>query len=108
MLPISAEAYLNVLSNTLLSDIFPEEITSCTLLKISPITKKKPRKYSLEKRATVFFIAEEANIISRKNEISKEEIKSKSREIESINSPNTSGLQGQKIQKKEVNKNRHL
>jgi len=105
ILPISAEASLNTLRNILLSDISPEEITSCRLLKISPVTKK-PRKYSHEKRATLLFIAEEANIISRKSEISKEEIKSKSREIESLNSPNTSGLQGQKMQKKEVNKNR--
>jgi hypothetical protein len=83
----------------LIYDISPEEINSSRLLKISPV-KKKPRKYSIEKRATLFFIAEEANIISRKSEIIKEEIKSKSREIESINNPNTTGLQGQKMQRK--------
>jgi hypothetical protein len=98
MLPISAEASLNALNNTLLYDISPEEITSFRLLKFSPVTKK-PRKHSLENRKTHFYIAEEANIISRNSEISKEEIKSKSREIENINSLNTSGLQGQKMQK---------
>jgi hypothetical protein len=44
MLPISAESSLNILSNVLLSDISPEEITSSRLLKISPVTEK-PRKY---------------------------------------------------------------
>jgi hypothetical protein len=99
MLPTSAEASLNTLSTILLCDISPEEINSSRLLKISPVTKKS-RKYSIEKRANFFFIAEEANIISRKSEISKEEIKSKSRRIESINSPNISGLKGQKMQRK--------
>jgi hypothetical protein len=37
--------------------------------------------------------------MSRKSGRSKQEIKSKSSEIESVISPNTSGLQGQKMQK---------
>ena len=42
-------------------------------------------------------------IISRKGGGSKEEVKSKGKEIESANSPNTSDLQGHKMQGKEVN-----
>jgi hypothetical protein len=40
-------------------------------------------------------------IISRKDEKSKEEIKSKSREIESTNIPGTLGIKGQKMQKEQ-------
>jgi hypothetical protein len=36
-----------------------------------------------------------------------EKIKSKSGEIESVNSPNSPGLQVQKLHKKEFNKNRY-
>jgi hypothetical protein len=39
-------------------------------------------------------------IISRKRERNKKDIKSKGREIENVNSPKTSGLQGEKMQKK--------
>ena len=53
VLPISAEASLNIRSTILLSDVSREEITSSILLKISPVPKK-PRKYSIEKRATLF------------------------------------------------------
>ena len=38
-------------------------------------------------------------IVLRKSERSKAEIMSKNREIESVNSPKTSGIQGQKMQK---------
>ena len=47
-------------------------------------------------------------IISRKGERIKEDMKSKSREIENVNSPKTSGLQGEKMQKKKpININIH-
>jgi len=45
--------------------------------------------------------------IWRKSERSKEDIKSKGKEIENVNSPKTSGLQGEKMQKKEVNRHRY-
>jgi hypothetical protein len=58
VLPISAETSLNIRSTILLSDVSPEEITSSILLKISPVPKK-PRKYSIEKRATLFLSLKE-------------------------------------------------
>jgi hypothetical protein len=39
-------------------------------------------------------------MLSRKSEISKEEVKSKKRQTESVNNPNNSGLQGQKMKEK--------
>jgi hypothetical protein len=74
VLPISAE---------LSSDTSPEEISSSRLSKISPVPKKKI--------ATVFLSLKKL-IMSRKREKSKGEIMKKSREMESINNPNTSGL----------------
>jgi len=54
MLLISAEASLNTLSNILLSDISPEEITSCRLLKISPATKKNRENIHMRKEQLSF------------------------------------------------------
>jgi hypothetical protein len=39
-------------------------------------------------------------IMARKRERSKEEIKAKGTEIESVNNPNTSGLRGQKCRER--------
>ena len=80
MLPTSAEVPLNTLSTILPSDIFPEEITSPRLLKISPVPKK-PENIQLRKEGLSFFLSLKKLILSRKSEINKEEIKSKSREI---------------------------
>jgi len=56
------------------------------LKKISPVPKI-PRKYLIDKITNIFLSLKKI-IISRKTEISKEDIKSKSRESESVNSPN--------------------
>jgi hypothetical protein len=63
-----------------------EETTSSRLLRISPVPKI-PRKYSIEKIGTPVLLLKKL-IIPRKSEGCKE-IKSKSREIGSVNSPNT-------------------
>jgi len=55
--------------------------------------------YSIEKRATPFFLSLKKLIISKKVKEAQRN-KVKSREIESVNSPKTSGLQDQKVQKK--------
>ena len=96
-LPISAEPSLSSLNTILFSDNFPEEITSSRLLKKISSVPEISRKYSFEKIATLFFITEEAKNIKEKR---KKQRGNKSREIESVNNPITSGLQGQRMQKK--------
>ena len=98
MLPTSAEVPLNTLSTILPSDIFPEEITSPRLLKISPVPKK-PENIQLRKEGLSFFITEEANIIEEKRNKQRGN-KVKEQRDRKINSSSTSGLQGQKMQKK--------
>ena len=78
VLTIAAGTSFCTPSTTLPFDTSPEEITSSTLLKKLSLGPKIPRKYSIEKIATVFFITEEANNIEE-NERSKEEIRPKSR-----------------------------
>jgi hypothetical protein len=80
VLPISAGPSLNTLNTTLHSPV-----------------PKIPRKYSISEKKTLFPLKK--LIISRKSERIKEEIKSKSRKIESVKSPDTSGVQFQKMQK---------
>jgi hypothetical protein len=64
-LPQQRGSLLITLSTILTSYTSPEEITSSRLLNISPIPKM-PRKYSLEKTATLFYITLEANNIEEK------------------------------------------
>jgi len=64
-------------------------MTASRLWKTMGPVSKIPRKYSIAKIATLVFLSPRKLIISRKSERRKEEIKSKSREIESVHSPNT-------------------
>jgi len=57
------------------------------------------RKYSIERITSLFVVAEEGKN-QMKTKKMKEEMKSKSREKEIVDSPNISGLQGQKMQRK--------
>jgi hypothetical protein len=78
---------------------FPnEEITASIPLKNMSPVPKTPRKYSIEEMATIFLSLKKL-FLFRKRETSKEEIKSKSREIEGVNSPNSVGLQSRQIQR---------
>ena len=95
MLPISAELFLSTKSAILLSDYSPEEITTSRLSQKISVLLKIPRIYSIEKLQHTSSLKK--LIISRKNERSKKEIKSKCRDIESLNSPNTSRVQRQKM-----------
>jgi hypothetical protein len=54
---------------------------------------KIPRKYSIKNS----LLSLKKLIISKKSERSIEEIKSKNREIESLNNSNTSSIQGEKM-----------
>jgi hypothetical protein len=65
---------------------------------MSPVPKT-PRKHSIEEMATIFLLLKKL-FLFRESDRSKEEIKPKSREIEGVNSPNTSGLQSRQIQRK--------
>jgi hypothetical protein len=65
---------------------------------MSPVPKT-PRKYSIEEMVTIFLSLKKLFLFT-KSERSKEEIKSKIRDIEGINSPSTSGLQSPQIQRK--------
>jgi len=99
VLTISAETPFCTLNTTFPFDTSPEEITSCTLLKLS-LGPKTQRKYSIEKIATVFFfITEEPNNIEEKRKKQRGN-KAKNREIESANIPNFSGLQVRKRRKR--------
>jgi hypothetical protein len=86
------------LSAVLPSDSSPDEITSSILLKKASPVLKIARKGSVAKKQ-LSFLSPKKLIVSRKGERSEKEIISKSREIESVSSPNTSGLQGQRTQK---------
>ena len=97
VLSTSAEPSLSTKSIILPSDSSPEEITVSRLLQISPLPKI-PRKYSIEKLQHTSSLKK--LIISRKIERSKKEIKSRSRDVESVNRPNTSSVQRQKVQRK--------
>jgi hypothetical protein len=59
------------------------------------------RKGSFAKKQ-LSFLSLKKLIVSRKRERSKEEIKSKGREIESVSSPNTSDLKRQKTQENKL------
>jgi hypothetical protein len=97
-LPILAEGSLTILSTILSPDISPEEVAAFrSLNKISPVPEI-PRKYEIKKIS--FFFSLKKLVTSRKSERSRKEIKSKKREIGIVNSPNTSGLQRQKMQTK--------
>lgn len=99
VLPNLAEGLSSTLSTVLSPDTSLEEITaSRPLNKISPVPEI-PRKYKISKKISLFFSLKEL-VTSRKSERSREEIKSRRREIGSVNSPNTSGLQRQKMQTK--------
>ena len=75
--------------------------TSSRLMKIGPVPKI-PRKYSTGTQSnSLFFLSLEKLIIPRKGGRNNEKIKSNGREIDSENRPNTSGLQGHKMQRKE-------
>lgn len=99
VLPLSAEHSLHTLSIIHPSDIPIEEITASIPLKNMSPVPKTPRKYSIEEMATIFLSLKKL-FLFRKRETSKEETKSKSREIEGVNSPNTLGLQSRQIQRK--------
>jgi hypothetical protein len=86
LLPISAEPSLSTLSTIFPSDTSPQKLFP-PHLKISPIPKIS-RKYSNENKL----------ILSRKSEQEKRN-KLRSREIESVNIPKTTGLQAQKMHK---------
>jgi hypothetical protein len=88
------------LSAVLPSYTSPDEITSSRLFKkASPVLKIARKGTVARKQVSFFFLLPKKLTVSRRSERSKEEIKSKSREIESVSSANTFGLQGQKTQK---------
>jgi len=68
-------------------------------MKIGPVPKI-PRKYSTGTHNNSLFLSLEKLIIPRKGGRSNEEIKTKGREIDGENRPNTSGIQGHKMQRK--------
>jgi len=99
MLLISAEPLLSTQGTILTPKTSFEEITASRVLKKISSEPKIPRKYSIEKQNSLSLSLHKL-IMLRKSERSKEEIESKSREMRSVNSPNTtSGLRGEKIQK---------
>jgi hypothetical protein len=99
VLRISAEPSLSTLSVIFPSYTSSEEITSSKQRKkISPILKI-PRKFSIENNSNYHFWSLKKIIKLSKIERSKEERKLKGREIESVNNPNTSDLQGEEKQK---------
>lgn len=106
LLPISAEPSFSTLSFTLLNDTSPNEFIASRLLKkLSPVSEI-PRKYSIAKKELSFFSLNK--LIKSRSETGEQEVKPNSREIESVNSSSiTSGLQGQKKQKKNP-ENRYL
>jgi len=99
MLLISIETSLSTKTIILLSDSSPEEIPASRLSQIS-LLSKIPRKYSIEKLQRTSSLKK--LIISRKSERSKKEIKSKSRDIESVNSPNISRVKKAENAEKDV------
>jgi hypothetical protein len=99
LLPISAELSFSTLSIKIPNDTSPKEIIASRLLKKISSVSKIPRIYSTAKKELSFFSLQK--LIKSRSETDEEEIMPNSREILSINSPSTtSGLQGQKMQKK--------
>jgi hypothetical protein len=97
VLPISVEPFLSTKNTILPSDSSPEEITAFRLLQKISLLLKIPKIYSTKKLQNTS--SPKKLIISKKSERSKKEIKSKSRDIESVNSPNKSRVQRQKMQR---------
>lgn len=95
VLPISTEHSLSTMHP---SDNSPEDITASRHLKQIRLVPNMPRKYSTTKKQ-LSFLSVKNLIVLRKTEIRRAELMSKNREIESVNSPKTSGIQGQKMQK---------
>jgi hypothetical protein len=80
------------------SDNTPEDIIVSRLLNQIRLVPNMQIKCSTPKKQ-LSFLSIKNLIVLRESETSKAGIMSKNREIESVNSPKTSGIQGQKIQK---------
>jgi dsDNA-specific endonuclease/ATPase MutS2 len=80
------------------SDNSPEDILASIILNHIRLVPNIQRTYSTAKKQ-LYFLSMKNFIVLRKSEIRRAEIMSKDREIENVNSPKTSGIQGQKMQK---------
>ena len=98
VLPTSAGPSLSTLNAILPSVTAPEEVTPSRLLKMSPIPKYR-EKFQFQK-SNFFVPTEEANNTEEKRKSEEGNKVKEQRKIESVKSPNTSSLQGQKMQKK--------
>jgi hypothetical protein len=110
VLPVSAGPSLCSLYPTLIYNNSPEEVTPSRLLKI--VQYRRYRGNIQLQKSNSFYPSLKKLIIPRKSERIKKEIMSEQRKLESVNSANTSGLQGQKMYKKNSQKifiiKRHL
>jgi hypothetical protein len=98
VLPISIEPSLSALSILHPSDNSPEEIIASRHLNQIRLVPDMPTKYSTPKKQ-LYFLSMKNLIVLRKSETSKAGIMSQNREIENVNSPKKSGIQGQKMEK---------
>jgi len=94
--PKQVETSLCILNTIRPSATSSGEIASYRLFKKTGLVPKVPRKFSIEKKNVV--VVEKDKYRGKTKE--PEEMKSKSREKERVDSPNISGLQGQKMQRK--------